>query len=483
MTPDAYEKGVGFVRTLKHFDNFTKENQLVPYRSNENGDSNSATFMIGAFEFANGQLYGLSYASGNVQHLYFKTDYTNATWDGSLANTVVNAAYQGIIRDYHGALYMSRSTTFDAYTYAASRLDTNISALSVQFTDAVVHSKDDTLYLASGNKIYANSSAVGANPPTASLALTLAVDYTIASMCEYGDYLALLLTPNTLGKKAYIYLWSRSTTSRDGDTSIEIGNVQGLLIENVGGELIIVAQKASANALIYAVSFYSYSGGVPQLFAKFDSTTLLLFGVGKQKINNRMYFPMALTWNGNYLSGIWQVSRTQAGQPFEITLDHIISDSAITSAGNDALEGFIQVGDYMFISYQTGGVYAMTKTDDQANYTLTSVLESVANPDMPLADYFATTKLMAVGIYSAPLTSGQQLVLKVRVDSTSNSDFKTVLTKTSVTPDTKLTGYETQITPAMNIPDGVNIEFRIESTGGAIPTAWGYKYDVIPSNV
>lgn len=482
MTPDAYEKGAGFVRTLSHFDNFTKENQLVPYRSNENGDSSSATFQIGTFEYANGQLYGLSYAPGNTQKLYFKTDYSNATWDGSLTETSINAAYQGIIKDYHGALYMSRATQLDAFTYATGDLDTNIGNLGALTADMVVHSKDDTMYLVvGGNKIYINSSAVGADPPNSiSLGLTLSADYTIASMCEYGDYLALLLSPVQPGKKAYLYLWSRSTTSRDGDTSIEIGNVQGLLLENIAGELVIVAQKQNTNTFSYAISFYSYSGGTPQLFAKFTSTSAPRFGVGKQKIDNRFYFPMAVTWNGSYLSGIWQVSRTQAGQPFEVTLDRIISDSAITSGGSDALEGFIQVGDYMFISYQTSGSYLMSKTDDQANYTNTSVLESVANPNMTLLDQASTKKLIAVGAYFAPLSSGQQIVMKCRVDG---GTYQTLFTKTSTSPDSDLAMYDCPITPTMLIGDGTTFEFRLESTGGAIPIGFAYKYETLAGNI
>lgn len=480
MTPDAYEKGTGFVRTLINFDNFTKENQLVPYRSTETGDSGAATFQAGTFEYANNVLYALSYAGGNSGKLQSKNDFTNASWN-TPANMTVTAAYQGVMRDYHGALYMSRGAQFDAYTYGAARLDTNISSLGVIFTDAVVHSKDDTLYLASGYNVYANSSAVGANPPTATLALTLSSSYSIASMCEYGDYLALLLTPVNLGGKAYIYLWSRSTTSRDGDTSIEIGNVQGLIIENLGGELVIVAQKASAEAITFTLSFYSYSGGTPQLFMKFDSASAPVLGVGKQKVNNRLYFPMALTWNGNYISGIWQVSRTQVGQPFEVTLDQIISNTHLTTS--DSLQGFIQVGDYMFISYQNNGTYAMSKTDDQANYTSTSIYESVVNPNMPPVDTLGSKKLITVAAYFAPLISGQQVVMKCRTDSTNVSDWKTLFTKTSTSPDTGLTMYESQITPAMGINDGVQYELRLESTGGAVILGFAYKYQNTTNNI
>lgn len=483
MTPDAFEKGAGFARTLVNFDNFTKENQLIPYRSNVVGDLGAATDMIGAFEYTNGQLYGLSYASGSSIKLFANTNFTTPSW-GTVTSTTITASYDGsILKDYHGALYMSRTNQFDAYTYGAARLDTNISALSVQFTDAVVHSKDDTMYLASVNKVYANSSAVGANPPTATLALTLSADYTIASMAEYGDYLALLLTPVTLGKKAYLYLWSRSTTSRDGDTSVEIGNVQGLLLENLAGELVIVSQKATAQALTYSIYFHSYSGGVPQLFAQFDSSTSPVIGIGKQKINNRLNFPMALTWNGSYLSGIWQVSRTGVGQQFEVTLDKIISDTAITIAGGDGLKSFLQVGDYMFISYLTAGVFQMSKTDNQNNYTSTAIYESVINPNLPLVDQLTSKKLITVAAYFAPLSGSQQIVVKCRTDSTSTANWRTLFTKTATSPDTGLTMYEAPLRASNNVDDGVNYEFRVESTGGAILVGLAYKYENTLGNI
>ncbi len=100
---------------------------------------------------------------------------------------------------------------------------------------------------------------------------------------------------------------------------------------------------------------------------------------------------------------------------------------------------------------------------------------------MPQRDRINNKKILAVGVNCVPLPTGAQIVMKARVDST--GAWTTIFTKTATSPDTALTSYETPITSTMAIPDGQNLEFRLESTGGAQITGFSYKYQSKVTNL
>lgn len=479
MTSDAFDRTVSSVRSLVHFDPTSYPDQLVPHRSSENGDTSSSTNQIGAYVYANNILYGLSYATGTSQKLFTKADMTTQTWDVSVpANMNITAAYMGQPIDYHGALYLTRSAQFDAYTYAAARLDSNISSLGIAFVSAVVHSKDDTLYLASSSTIYKNTSAVGANPPTAAATpIVVPTNLVITSICEYGNYLAIGCAPASGYGKSVVFLWDRDSSLTTLSESIDWGYSNLQVLEQIEGILIGISYSTT-NTFGARIIFRSYAGGEPQTFRELVSPVTYTIGdltLMKQKYSNRLYFLLTITLNGEKLQGLWRVSRAQTGQPLTVSMDYLVNgDTGLTSGTQN---GFIVLGDYVYISYVSSSVFGMSKTDDQANYTSTSYIESIYNPNLNNADFQVKKALQKFGANFYPLSAGQQVVGKYRVDG---GAWKTVFTKTFTTPTTDPSTYTSnREAGGSQFDQGTYYEFRLESTGGAIIAGYAWSYIVV----
>lgn len=475
ITSDGFDHDASLVRSSVHFDTVSSPSQLIPKRSVENGDTSAATNQIGGFTYANSKLYGVSFAAGTGQKLFYADGVTGGTWSNP-ANMNITAAYVKAPVDYHGALYLFQSGSFDAYTYAAARRDANISGLNIGVSDAVVHSKDDVLYLASTNFIYKSVSVLGANPVTASLVLTLPANFTITSICEYGNYLAIGCAPISGYGKSRVFLWDRDSSVTTLSESIEWGYENLQILEQIDGVLIGISY-ATANTFGSKILFRAWSGGQPILFRTLLSTTTYVVGdlVGyRQKVNNQLYFPLTITLNGTKLQGIWRVGRPQAGAPFTVSLDYLPNgDTGLTSG---TLNGFYILGDYAFISYISSAVYGLSKTDDQANYTTTSYIESIINPRMPDGDFFQKKRLVRFGADFSTLSSGQQVVAKYRVDGGS---WKTIFTKTFTTPTAETTDYISNRDATGQFDQGNYYEFRLESTGGAIIVGYVYEYGLV----
>lgn len=474
MTSDGFDKSPSSMRSIVHFDPTSYPDQLVPHRSSEDGDSSASTNKIGSFVYANSKLYGLSYETGSSQKLFTADGVTGATWS-SPANMSISAAYLGQPIDYHGALYLTRAAQFDAYTYAAARLDTNISTLGIMFVAAVVHSKDDILYLASSTTVYKNSSAVAANPPTASTTgIIVPKNLSIVSLCEYGNYLAIGCAPASGYGKSIIFLWDRDSALTTLSESIDLGDRNLVHIEQIEGQIIAISFN-SANSFGARITFQSYAGGQPQIFKELISTTTYTTGdlvsAVKQKVGQRLYFLLTLTLNGTKFQGVWRVSRPSPGQPFTVSMDYLPNNDTALTAGT--LNGFFIEGDYAYISYISSSTYGMSKTDDQANYTATSYIETCINPRMSEGDNLEQKALKKFGVTLSPMSSGQQVVAKYRVDGGS---WKTIFTKTFTTPTASTTDYTSNRDATGQFDQGVQYEFRIESTGGAILVAYSYDY-------
>lgn len=474
MTSDGFDRASSSMRSIVHFDPTSYPDQLVPHRSSENGDTSASTNKIGSFVYANDLLYGLSFETGSSQKLYAKNDMTTQTWPTSPSNMSVSAAYIGQPIDYHGALYLFQAGQFDAYTYAASRRDANISTLSVGIIAAVVHSKDDTLYLASSTTVYRSTSTVGQNPVTASAtSIVVPKNLTIVSLCEYGNFLAIGCAPTNGYGKSIIFLWDRDSSLTTLTESIDLGNRNLVIIEQIEGQIIAISYN-TANSFGARITFQSYDGGQPKIFKELISTTTYTIGdlvPIKQKVGERLYFLLTITLNGTKLQGVWRVSRPSPTSPLTVSIDYLPNnDTALTSG---TLNGHILVGDYAFISYVSSSAYGMSKTDDQANYTATSYIESCINPRMSDGDYYKKKQLTKFGVNFSPLSSGQQVVAKYRVDGGS---WKTIFTKTFTTPTTETTDYTSNRDSTGQFDQGTFYEFRLESTGGAVIVGYTYEY-------
>ncbi len=474
-------------RVCTNFDALTNPFKLTPYHDSESGDSAAATskkqnFAIALRTGSTYSLYSLGVVSGlsTAEVLYRDvTSLTDGTWTATANNQAAGGATSFSLFTYYkktGLIYGASGGnliwTYDPTGVAAFSSASH--ALSyTNIAEGIVHSKDNFLYIPYDNKIASNN-----NGSWTDTALTLPDHLYITSICEHGGFLAIAAAPlNGLGGSR-VYLWDMDSLLTNMPEIIDWGEGILKLIQELNGDLIGISVYGNNTTRFKdRVVFKRYTGAGAQTFLTLEGGTATQLTQARQRIDNRLFFMMSIVLNGTLREGVWSVGKLPSG---EYSLIHEYTPNNDTALTSGNLRGFFKIGDYIFQSYQSNGTFALSKTNDQASYTATSIYESKINPAMPTNEAFLPKKFGAVAIFTEPLSSGQQVVVKRKVDGGS---YVTVLTKTSTSPNTDLVGYDTTVDASGNITDGREIEFRIESTGGAVITGLAYRYEVKPSNI
>lgn len=472
-------------RVIKHFDNYTDTYKLTPYRSMKVDAVTESTlnaFAIQKFAIANSKIYGVGVVNNGVdQHtqIYIKTTPTDPTaiWttaSGGTSSSSVELFIDAII--YHNNLYGvntggvwkygditgTPSFTFNEYT------------THVPSAKGLVHSKFDILYWPSGNLILQNDLHTGAGW---SVGLTLPTNSNVTSICEYGNYLAIAC--DQADGSSVVYLWDTETSLNDLSEKIDWGNGSLKLIETIGGTLCgISTTSANLTSLQPRVMFKYYDGTKPVTFEEYVCT-LITIGTDKQKFNNLFYFLAEITMDSTIYKGLWKIFKNPSGN-MAISFDKLPRNDVVLDAGS--LKGFIRWGDYTFIAYldpTNSDAFTIWRTDDQANYTATSIHESTINPQMPLPDRVQKKKLVSIGATYESFPTGGSAVVKYKTDG--GSWLKAFTETTAGIIRTEPVTKNTE-TPQAFFSNFYDLELHIETTGGVQPTSMIYKYEPLETN-
>jgi hypothetical protein len=183
--------------------------------------------------------------------------------------------------------------------------------------------------------------------------------------------------------------------------------------------------------------------------------------------NNRLFFSTKILTNDagtEYDEGIWSFGRKNASYPFALSLDYV--DSSIST---DGIQGFGSAGNYFFIAHSNDG--SISKTDDGATYTETSILETqiydFGNSDIE-------KRLDRIKVSFEKLESGQSLTVKLKAnDATSWTTIGSFSTAGEISKT--FTNIESS---GLNFPSGKEFKCRLEGTGGLVIT--GYELVATP---
>jgi hypothetical protein len=468
-------------RTLTNLDVFTDPKRALPYSDSETGDSGASTNKIANFCIALGasstwRLFGLGIDTGAIAQVFQKeglttggaNDLDDAGWSETANNVSASGTCDFNLFVYYkktGYIYGARSARYIwrydptgaggwADTHADLTAFTNIS-------QGLVHSKDDILYIGYDNKIAKND-----NGSWTVAALTLPNHLYVTSLSEFGNYLAIACAPLSGVGNSVVYLWDRDATLTTLSESIDWGEGVLKVLDQVDGILIGISAQTDSTRTLKRVTFRYYNGTSAIQFEELTSTATTTLNIDKQRVNNRLYFLLATTINGVVREGVWSV--TKAADRFVLTHERTPNNDTPMSSG--VLNGFIVVGDFIFISYQTGSAYAMSKTNDQASYTHTSAVETAINLDMPEEHKALQKKLYTAGVSCDPLPSGGQIVLKYRANGGSWVTIDTFTT-------TGETLFERTRAVAAHYSNAREYELKAELTGGASLTGIHYKYE------
>lgn len=504
MASDIYNSRIGKFSHSIQFDFLSYPNRLYPLRSMTNSTANTG---IGNIQvFSNGSLYALG---TDINNPTFGAIYKRDDYGASGSFTVMSNSLTGEVANYNLLVEYTAQTKSIIYagTTAIYSIDTgNVSAGSQALTftwigQGFVHPKDNILYIpyrtsaTTGIKFAINNAGSWSFPTS----LILPVQYTNAILTSYGDYLSIACSSNASGSgltTSVVLMWNRDTSLTTVSETIPWGSGRLQAFNNLNGVLLGVSNVGTVTSSYTNQDYDSlvvkeYSGGVPEIIeeipVKKQTTTFPSITINP-RVNfiyrNRMYFSADIVGGSTspVYKGLWCIGKSKSSGQYVVGIERFV-----TSDGSDgSVLSCAIAGDYVAAVHTAVGTVTFTinGTTSTASYINASIHESVVNPEMPDTDKPLNKKLMAFAIHLIPLLSGQQIVIRCRVDSTTAwSSCPIIFTKTDTSPDSNLVVYESQIISSMNILDGRNFEFRIESTIGAIPVGYSYKYKILPTNI
>lgn len=478
---------------VKHFDIFSDPNRLIPHRSTEADTSTnvSATdakqYDIRDFQLG---LDGKLYALGKVVATGFpkvvkKNDPTTGNWLSSGGGNISTAEGEGnaarltgCFIEWQGNFWFFQGTNQVAKcTLAGVITNTVTGALGTTITSVAqgVVGADDNLYLFYNNKIVKVSPA---GVVTDNVLANLPSDMRIVSACRWGSYIAIGMAYGTSATAipsgvSKVFIWDMVTSTTVNDV-IDWGEGALRVLGNIEGRLVGVSDKYLTNPISLvkgSMVVRMWGGGIPQIMKEIvanqlvtaDSSTVTRFPRSVVIKDNRMFwaasvpFQSSTSTESTYHLGIWAFGRKDVNSDFALSLDYV--EEAVSSS-NFFINSFGNAGNYWFINHSADG--SVTKTDDAVSYTYTSIYERT------FGNGKQKNKVVGVSVMTDYLPTTGQVVLKYKKDE--ETSFTTIFTNTT---DNSIRRSAINIeSSGANLPTYQKIRFRIESTGGAVPTGF-----------
>lgn len=452
----------------KHFDIFSKPNQLVPYRSLK-ADTNDGSTSTGMKQYSvkdflyptgSGALYGMGQTAGGLMQIFQKADATTGNWSAPTNSTGNGAVLNGCFVEYKDYVWGFQGTNqvFKWGTLSGTPSITNsVSTTASNITSIAqgVIAKDDNLYLPYNN-IIARVTATGTFNDAV---LTIPTNFKITSIANYGNYLAVGCAPiSTFNGTSKVFLWN--LTSTDVQEAIDWGEGELRIVETIEGMLVGVTDRYLNNATGAgrgSMIVQTYSGGTPQVVKEIFTQALTgkTMPISKAVKNNRLFFAAKIMTNSagtEYNEGIWSFGRKSASYPYVLSLD--IIDENINNSG---IQSFGTAANYFFVAHSADG--SIDKTDEAANYNFTSIFESQIL-DFGTSD--TDKRLDSVKITFRKLVTGESLTLKYKADDATSW---TTIGTFSTAGEISRTFLNIESSGA-DFSSAKEFKFRLESTGG-----------------
>jgi hypothetical protein len=484
------------VAITQNFDVLSRSDCLLPMRGME--EMTQTGFYITDFIYGNfGTGIGTNVLGYGVQsgetingepELYKISDtLPGTTWATALTTTGTPAddrnqagtIFNNLFHLHKGYIYHAAGT---AYIGTIGNIETtgqgatwsprakNVSFTS--FANGITHSKDGLMYTA-----YSNGSDSSAQSYIAQItnnstidedAFALPVGHTATSVSEYRDYVATALRGASSVGKSTVILWDRDPTNTLASESVDWGDGQLNVIEQIDQTLIGVSISGTSSFDLYPkVTIKAWAGGEPVVIDTLTTgNTSVSLSTKKYKYNNVLYFALKANINGADRYSLFSVGKNKNGQ-FVVNGDLRVNNEVAPTS----IDGFTRVGDVWYTSLNSG-----TVTRTATTYNVNSIYESLNNPNMPEADRHSKKQLMGVQVVYDPLPVGAQVSVAYRTD---NSGTYTTILDDTTTGSKQM--YNTKTFDGVNYGEfnhGYDYSFRILSSGGAVVRSLTYKYQV-----
>ena len=421
---------------------------------------------------ASGKLYGLGQTGAGLTKILQKADATTGLWTTPATSEGNGAVQNGCFVEYKDYAWGFQGTTqvFRWGLLSGVPAITNSQGTVGTITSVAqgVIAKDDQLYLPYNNKIV----RVSAGGTVSDAVLTLPTNFKITSICNFGNYLAIACAPiSTFAGVSKVFLWN--LISDDVQEAIDWGEGEIRILESIEGLLVGVTDRYLNNATGAgrgSMIIQVYAGGAPQIFKEVFTQALSgkTMPISKTVKNNRVFFSAKIMTNAagtEYNEGIWSFGRKNANYNHTLTLD--IIDENISTAG---IQAFGAAANYFFIAHSSDG--SVDKTNDAATYAFTSILETQI---LDFGDPDSDKRLESLKVSFRKLATGETVTAKYRVDGATSwttigsEATDDALSRTFLSIEATDTAFATF----------KEVEFRLESTGGAELTGWKARATIL----
>jgi len=483
ISDDPRKVSASEFQITKHFDIFSQPNKLIPYRSLE-ADTNDGSTATGMKQYfvrdflyasASAKLYGLGQTGAGLTKIVYKADATTGNWTLP-ANSEGDAAVKnGCFVEFKDYLWGFQGTNqlwkwgllsgTPSITNTVAPDSGTISTITSVAQGIIA--ADANLYLPYNNHLIRIAPAL----TVTSDVISVPDNFKIVSLANFGNYLAIGCAPiasyNGVSK---VFIWNLSSDLFTETLNFGEGDLR--VIETIEGMIVGVTDRylnnttgAGTGSMVIQV----YSGGTPQVVKEIFTKALTgkTIPLSKAVKNNRLFFSAKIMTNSagtEYNEGIWSFGRKNVNYPYSLTLD-VIDESVDT----DGIEAFNIAGNYFFISHSNDG--SIDKTNDASTYTYTSIYETQI---YSFGDPCLTKQLQQFSVYTAPLPTDGVVTVKYRVDgATAWTTIGSLSTDSALARD-----FINIESTGADFASFREVEFRIESTGGAEIT--GYKIIAMP---
>lgn len=462
----------------KHFDIFSNPQRLTPYRSLEADTETSVSstdlkqYLVRDFIYASAstKLYGLGQTGAGLTKIVQKAVAESGLWTTPASSEGNGAVKNGCFFEYKDYAWGFQGTNqiFKWGLLSGTPSITN----SVSTVASTITSVANGVIAADGNGYMAYNNVVVRIATDASTitdsAKTVPTNYKITSLENYGSYLAIGCSPkDSFNGTSKVFLWNLSSDLfaetidwGEGDLRV-LGVIEGLLV-GVSDRYLNNATGAGRGSLIIR----GYSGGAAQVLKEVFTQALVGKTVPTSKVvkNDRLFFAAKIMTNSagtEYNEGLWSFGRKNVNYPYSLTLDVVCQE-----ADTDGFQAFGTAGNYFFIAHSNDG--SISKTNDSAVYTYTSVFESLI-----WGDGFTNRKLQSFILTTAPIPTGGSVTVKVK--NNNDTSYTTIGTLSTVGATSR--EFVNIESTGGAFPQSRESQFRLESTGGAEITGWLPVYE------
>lgn len=459
-----------------NFDLLTDSHKLVPFEDSvaETVDGIMSDIALADVEIS---LIGAAYdltASGfengasAKSAFYIKTDVLTDFTQQAVGIAGIHQKGSGVV--YKDKFY---SVSISGTTLSLNRYNSSASVTSVGTTTIAagslkvrpfVHPEDNVLYVVIQNIIIRWDGSAYSDTVSSPI---LPTTHEATSMTDYGSYLAIAVRPLRGNGKSVVYLWGRDMTLATFQGTLNFGEGNLVIIENLNNNLVGIMQPWGAINSAYTptttkIIVKGYKGGDVETLKELSIPSLIAInGTLKVKNRNRLYFAADT-------DAVYVVAKNKEGR-YMISKDRYF----LNGAAMNPVQGLAMIGDIMWRGgTNVSAAYVLMRSKTSGlTYAATSTYKTTINPSMVPADRGKKKQLKAVRVHFTGKASGT-VAVKYSVDGSAMTSL--ISENTTAIEDMKQAAMQADNQAFLA---GREIQFQIESTGGVEIKALEYEYD------